>query len=258
MIIIEITILYIASLVLLSVSGDNGKQSEGETQEKGKFRLVTESTYSVSNKSGEPQKTDLKEKLTHKYDEKGNEIELTHCTKGSFLTTIVYNNHDEKGFPIESSHTYKMNDGSINRYKFTTNYSYNKKDQVIKEVEYRDGKINSMQKFKYDRNGNRVEWLHFEPDGNLFLTLIFKYDENDQMIEDNAYSADGSYSKKNYYKYGEKGNLIERSSYGSDSGLENKFTYTYHNFDKAGNWLKKIVFQDDKPIEIIERVIEYY
>ena len=34
--------------------------------------------------------------------------------------------------------------------------------------------------------------------------------------------------------------------------------YEYEEYDKKGNWTKRISYQDDKPYQIEEREIEYY
>ena len=68
----------------------------------------------------------------------------------------------------------------------------------------------------------------------------------------------------NYYwdrdlqrKYDEKGNKIESNRYNSDGSLYIKWTYKYE-FDKQGNWIKRIDFKDEIPEFILEREYEYY
>jgi hypothetical protein len=45
--------------------------------------------------------------------------------------------------------------------------------------------------------------------------------------------------------------------YNSDGSLRSKNTYKYE-FDKQGNWIKKIEFKDGIPEYILERQYEYY
>lgn len=58
-------------------------------------------------------------------------------------------------------------------------------------------------------------------------------------------------------KYDEKGNQIESNSYNSDGSLDSKWTYKYE-FDKQGNWVKRIDFEDGIPKFLLEREYEYY
>ena len=58
-------------------------------------------------------------------------------------------------------------------------------------------------------------------------------------------------------KYDEKGNNIEVNWYNSDGSLASKWTYKYE-FDKQGNWIKRIDFKDEIPEFILEREYEYY
>ena len=71
------------------------------------------------------------------------------------------------------------------------------------------------------------------------------------------YNSDGSLRSKDTYKYDEKGNKIEENMYNSDGSLRSKYTYKYE-FDKQGNWIKKIEFKDGIPEYILERQYEYY
>lgn len=59
------------------------------------------------------------------------------------------------------------------------------------------------------------------------------------------------------YKYNENGNKIEANLYSSDAVLYSKETFKYE-YDKIGNWINKISFNNNEPIKITERVIEYY
>jgi hypothetical protein len=93
--------------------------------------------------------------------------------------------------------------------------------------------------------------------GRLKRKNTYKYDDKGNEIEKNFYNSSGSLGNKSTYKYDDKGNLIEENSYYSDGSLESKETYMYE-FDKMGNWIKRVSFKEDKPDVITERVIEYY
>ncbi len=89
------------------------------------------------------------------------------------------------------------------------------------------------------------------------LKIKYKYDSKRNLIEINRYNFDGALIDKNTYKYDDNGNKIEENNYGSDGTLESKSKYKYE-FDKTGNWIKRLDFYFDKPISINERLIKYY
>ena len=110
---------------------------------------------------------------------------------------------------------------------------------------------------KYDEKGNNIENNWYNSDGSLDSKWTYKYDEKGNNIEENRYNSDGSLYSKWTYKYDEKGNNIESNRYKSDGSLDSKWTYKYE-FDKQGNWIKRIDFKDEIPEFILEREYEYY
>jgi hypothetical protein len=98
----------------------------------------------------------------------------------------------------------------------------------------------------------------------LYVNLVYldskrtyKYDDKGNKIEENSYKTDGSLNYRWTYKYDNKGNKIERNTYNSDGSLGDKTTYKYE-FDKQGNWSKRIEVKDEMAKYILERQYEYY
>src|SRR5690554_8223792 len=110
---------------------------------------------------------------------------------------------------------------------------------------------------KYDEKRNNIEENWYKSDGSLDRKWTYKYDEKGNKIESNRYYSDVSLDRKGTYKYDEKGNNIESNRYYSDGSLDSKWTYKYE-FDKQGNWIKRIDFKDEIPEFILEREYEYY
>jgi hypothetical protein len=110
---------------------------------------------------------------------------------------------------------------------------------------------------KYDYKGNKIEENSYNSDGSLDSKWTYKYDDKGNQIELNSYNSDGSLSIKWTYKYDDKGNKIEENSYNSDGSLISKWTFIYE-FDKQGNWIKRIDFKNEIPEFILEREYEYY
>ena len=120
-----------------------------------------------------------------------------------------------------------------------------------------DGSLDRKTFFKYDENGNNTEQNVYNSDGSFYYKVTKKYDENGNRFEWNRYNSDGSLNIKYTFKYDENGNAFEMNIYNSDGNLDTKSTYKYE-FDKQGNWIKKIEFLDGIPEYILERQYEYY
>ena len=110
---------------------------------------------------------------------------------------------------------------------------------------------------KYDEDGNKIESNSYKSDGSLSIKYIFKHDEDGNLIEMNIYKSDGSLDSRYTSKYDEDGNKIESNNYESDGSLYSKETYKY-DFDNKGNWIKKVLFENEVPKYISEREYEYY
>lgn len=115
--------------------------------------------------------------------------------------------------------------------------------QVILTVKiYRDEPGNPTQytfsngaadRYKYDQNGNRIEWISVTSTGNTTKTT-FRYDAHGNITEEEI---------DNFFK----------SSY--NFHIEhNTFSYKYDKFD---NWTERIDYEHDIPQRIVVRTIEY-
>lgn len=218
-----------------------------------------------------------------KYDEKGNPIEYTYKGWSIHKWKLKW---DDKGRVIEESvfdtdgnlkykrtFKYDNNGNNIERedqtaYTHDTNrfmyskyvYKYDNKNNKIGW--YREDNIDSslspMETYKYDDNGNILEEKSFS-DGVLSAIIKYDYDNNGNLIEVKTNSLDRDYSSKATINYDEKGNEIERVETGviDKEPIKIKNTYKYE-FDKNGNWIKKIEYEDGIAEMITKREIEYY
>lgn len=109
----------------------------------------------------------------------------------------------------------------------------------------------------YNEKGNKIEEYWYNSDGSLLYKSTYKYDEKGNKIEENSYDSDGRLHSKYTYKYDEKGNIIEENWYDSDGSLYEKHTYKYE-YDKNNNWTQRIQYKNTIPLNITERIIEYY
>ncbi len=219
----------------------------------------------------------LSRKRTFKYDEDENIIEEIWYDP-SIAGQYIYK-YNEEGNMIEK--VWYNPDGGIIEKKA---YKYDENSNMIKEIEYdSDGKSDITVTNKYDQNGNVIEKIEYDSDGKLYNTVTYKNDKNGNMIEGNWLDAEGNIQEKVSYKYNIKGQVVELSWYGPEDGSTEKYSYEYnenghvieysrydsdgslnnkntykYEYDKFGNWLKKIIFENEIPKYILEREIEYF
>lgn len=132
--------------------------------------------------------------------------------------------NDSTGRPVEETIFDLM--GNV-LYKITI-----KRDEKGNSLDdkYSDGTVDQ---YKYDSKGNRIEWVSHSSSGSTSRTFV-KYNEYGHMIEmitDNFF--------KSRYKFHYE-------------------TYTYkYLYDKQGNWTERIDYENNKPQRIVIRAIEY-
>ena len=213
-------------LATLSASCNQSEKKNDLTEEnlKGKVKSIKETTYKAVDKFGQIEKGDVLNNYFNIYNEKGNKIEDNFYDSDGNLSSKDTYEYDEKGNNIEKN-----------------NYDS-------------DGSLNSKTTYKYDKKGNKIEDNSYDSDGSLNSKTTYKYDEKGNNIEKNNYDSDGSLNSKTTYKYDEKGNMIE---YNTDGRFGEKYTYKYE-YDKNNNWIQQVTYEDNKPIQITERIIEYY
>jgi YD repeat-containing protein len=139
------------------------------------------------------------------------------------MCEMAYKN-DENGIPVEET-IYDLMGRVL--YKITI-----KRDENGNPLEYiySDG---SFDKFKYDNDGKRIEWYFRSSRGKTIITS-YKYDVSGNLIEKNIND-----SFKVYFHFHYE---------------HNTFAYKY---DKHGNWKERIDYEDDIPMRMVVRTIEY-
>ena len=89
----------------------------------------------------------------------------------------------------------------------TSQYDFKKKFGEFKEI------LKTQSIFKYDSNGNMVEWSWYDSDGSLENKSIYKYDSNGNKVEWSRYVSDGTLKSKSISKYNSKNRLVEEIHY---------------------------------------------
>lgn len=115
-----------------------------------------------------------------------------------------------------------------------------------------DGRYNWSETFKYDGNGNIIEVNHFRTEKAMDSKEIYNFND-DGYLSTSELHRDGNLVTKNTFITDEEGSRTEMI-YGAD---KSNFTYIY-NYDSKGNWVKKIVFENNSPSGVLIREIEYF
>ncbi|MRM82250.1 hypothetical protein [Riemerella anatipestifer] len=243
--------LFLFTLSLLVFSLCNGQEQQNRTNWKEfnlkeKVKYLSEITYDVVEENGTLQKGNLKDHLEYRFHEQGHKVEEIwyRLDNSSLKWTYKYDSVRKR---IEACAT-------PDDYFFT--YKYDEQSNKTEVNKYIDGIWVWEERFKYDTQNNLIEAIIFHL-GDLYGQKNYQYDAQGNRIEVNTYVPDGSLYNKKVYRYDEKGNEIEVKTYNSYGRLESKQAYQYQ-YDKQGNWIKKTEYEDNKPIQITEREIQYY
>jgi len=213
------------------------------------------------------------------YDLQGNLIESNEFLKGALKSRHTYK-YDDRG-NVKEENTFE-GDG---RLKLKELFKYDDNKNVIEITDYnRTGVFKARYTYAYDSRGNQVEEKEYDDEfSNKFKKIHTKYDNENNVIEvtqynekgkvtyeckldkwgnhtsDATYKPDGTLLEKieQKYKYDDRGNETENDRINTKGkpALRTKSIYTY---DHEGNWFIKIVYENDKPKRITERIFDYY
>jgi len=257
----------------------------------GKVKLLKQDKFMAQDKFGEIIQgkrfngTGQVNLFLTKFDDKGNIVESNLYSEAGALiykSIIKYNS----GNLIEHIH-YSANDSLAGK----TIAKCDSKRNIIESNSYQpDGKIVVRSNFKYDENSNRIEEISeqiddgikqrtsnkFDIKGNIIDSKTESYPKNDSRgwfcisHETKKYDVkgnnieivildcvNGAMNRKTIQKFDDKGNIIEENNYNADGRLMYKYIYKF-DYDKKGNWIKKIDYKNEVPEYITIREIEYY
>ncbi len=102
---------------------------------------------------------------------------------------------------------------------------------------------------KLNEKGLCIESRRFAQDDELLEDLKYNYDKNGNLLERIFLFLE--YCQKVVERYDNKHKIIEKITYASENQLENHQKNEY-TFDDHGNWIRKIQFEDNIPVKIIE------
>ncbi|MCB0401593.1 MAG: hypothetical protein KDD41_05880 [Flavobacteriales bacterium] len=149
---------------------------------------------------------------------------------------VEYNEYDSQGM-LFGTGKYELDaDGFPKKLNYKTN----------------DGRYNWSETYVYNQHHKVAEVNHFNAESVLESKEVYKYDENGLLTESELYKDKKLITKNTYMN--DKGGSNTELQYSGDSSV---YTYIY-NFDNKGNWIKKIVFENNNPSGILIREIEYF
>lgn len=254
---------------------------------KGDVKQISQFTYLAIEKFGEIQKGNRQmniygpdeQNMVLTFNNRGYLIERKNFSKEGIYSgklTFGYDNHFRRvevfGYNIQEKRDYEamsiFDEGK--KIKTTTiKYTSTIPDDAI-SVKYFDnenriiredwlstnGSLSSRSNTKYDVKGNGYEHNVYGSNGELFSKTENKFDEVGNVIETYNKLGLSSIPSHQYYKYDDSRNLIEEVS--SPTGIVNRTTYKY-KYDKHRNWIERIRYLNERiPIDLTERIIEYY
>lgn len=185
-----------------------------------------------------------------------NRVELNLKGKVKFYELKVYNtietnNNIFKGkvlcsfeniFDIDGNKIEFIKYDSIGKLVYKSIYSYDANQNHTETNTSGLSGFKTKDIIKYDINGNKVEEIKLDSDGNLSLNTIYKYDNNGNNIEKHSENSAGNWVKNNY-KYDQLGNKIEEV--GSDSSNPKDFWKHIYIYEGKGNPIERIIYSED-------------
>jgi len=192
------------------------------------------------------------EKIRHIYNQEvlfnldGNQIEKNEYIPDGTLANrtvylyrqdqlVEYNNYDSQGMLFGTGKYLTDEEGIVIRLDYKTT----------------DGRYNWSESYQYDDNGNLTEVKRFKTEEVIDTRELYAFD-NKGNIKESEFHRESKLISKNIYKYDGGGDYNELNF--GDSVM---YTYKY-NYDSKGNWIKKIVFENNNPSGILLREIEYF
>lgn len=132
--------------------------------------------------------------------------------------------------------------------------SYNEAGKVSKSIFSNNGETVDEVRFEY--NPNHVVMIkRYDTKGKLKSIKTIQYDDYEMLIlsEDVKFTGENSFlNMKSIFEYDERGNLIKTT-------IGNLVEIREYEYDKWGNWIKMITYDQDKALtqSIVERDIIY-
>ena len=237
-------------------------------------------SYTYDNNSNIKSKTTVNNYPSKSSDKINETKKYEYDTLGRLTKTDITNNSTNAKSTISYGYDKAGNRISMTKDGATTNYSYNKLDQLTKSTESKDGKETSNKTYTYDLNGNQTK----EKDSTTNVTVENTYDVDNRLStsitvngtkevvnQQNLYSGNGQRIQKkegssvvNYFYQdgvvlytsdkdgnktsqnfvGTEGNVIGTTRYSTDG-----FKYYTYNKDVQGSTTSVVGQDGTSPVQ---------
>ncbi len=200
-------------------------------------------------------------KNTYKYDDKGRLIEKIDGFWKNGKETYKYDENRlierKKGYD-KWLITYKPNERIEKSYNNTRVYKYDENKNKIEETQYNLQKeIERKKVYTYDEKGNKTSYTRYSLYGYFYEKYVYRYNKKGLKIEEDYYKKEGELVSTRKFEYDKYGNEVMIKRYLPNGDLDEVERYEY-KYDKNKNWISRIYYKNDKPIEIVERKFEYF
>ena len=243
--------LYITLLSLLLVACNSNNVSVPQLKFdglKGNIASIKDSHFDAEMKFGDINPGDLYKVEKQEYDSDGNltfigryddDGDMEYETRSSF----------EKGQWVSSVIKNRLVLNQRAFWEKKKNRALERKKNYLKYEEKVGEKV-SVYETKYDG----LQAKSYSEKGTLVAELTFN--KNGQILELKSYADDGKMVYRVVQEFDDKGFLVKSTSYGES--CEDSNTFSYKDFDKKGNWLTQIIYDEDgEPEYIVKREISY-
>jgi hypothetical protein len=217
----------------------------------------------------------------HHYNDKGQELEYLEYKQDKLEKKHVYL-YNEKGLNTEVHATHA--DGSL---YYRTVQTYTKDGKYLEHFHYMgaEDKLYERNIREYDERGNQIVFRSYKEDGSIRHQSLSKFNEHNKPVESSSEWFEEIMipsSTKTYSKYNEHGDCIESITLDYEGKIKYSHTFT-HQYDSDGkriipardddevkgeteqlendahgNWIKKTIFYNKIPTNIIVRQISYH
>jgi hypothetical protein len=162
-------------------------------------------------------------------------------------------------------------------------YAYDEAGNMVRAMQFRDGKLDRSVERVYDANGGLIEerlhdaeerlteqrsysvpdlehtYMQYDEDGEIAATGSMVEGEFGPVLIE-VQGPEGTVVESYAWTYDERGRVIERRAVYDGGEVEEVLAYTYED-DDQGNWVRQTTTEDlgvgPQPYEIRERVITY-
>ena len=268
-------------LLLCGCGGEKKKTTDLEKLSiQGKVKQILELQYLAKEKFGKVEKGDL-------YREEGWDKVIVFNEKGYYEKVTDLDSYgEERGY---SDYLYNpqgllsevRNHDEEGGFSDKKVYRYDEKNRIIEIINLGSSdRINSSLLMAYDDEKEQATSSFYDSRGKLVYKIVCQK-ENEYPVETKEYNADNvlvNHRREKYNKSGQleeltvyvpvsmrvlfgydrKGNLVSKTGTDEEDGEAFLPVHYKYEFDKQGNWTKKIEYIGDKPTILVERQFEYY